>query len=63
MRVCIDHGEGRIKKKKIELKDSQEDKMFSTGTGGTADLSTVEVTSTNNKTYYYFTCIHNKCYV
>ena len=37
-----------FKEQVIELKDSQEAKMFSTGTGGTAVLSTVEVTSTNN---------------
>ena len=37
-----------FKEQVIELKDSQEANMSSTGTGGTAVLSTVEVTSTNN---------------
>ena len=37
-----------FKEQVIELKDSQEANMSSTGTGVTAVLSTVEVTSTNN---------------
>ena len=37
-----------FKEQVIELKESHEANMSSTGTGGTAVLSTVEVTSTNN---------------